>query len=150
MLTEKLEAAEADVRQRLEAALAHARDIMASADQDLTTQAGALRSLVETAQAGISATSQNAVAALSQDAERIEAEFRDRVDAALARAREGMAATDDGLVRQAEAVDALIIRSRASIDSISDETVSGLSDHMGEIEGRLHQIAPVRILVDEP
>ena len=140
LLTEKLETAEADVRQRLETALAHARDVMASADQELTTQAGALRSLVETAQAGISATSQNAVAALAQDAERIEAEYRDRIDAALARAREGMVATDDGLIRQAEAVDALIVRSRSSIDSISDETMSGLSDHMGEIEGRLHQI----------
>ncbi|WP_030538568.1 hypothetical protein [Sphingobium sp. DC-2] len=140
ILTDQLEAAEADVRQRLEASLAHARGIMASADQDLTAQAGALRSLVETAQAGISATSQNATAALARDAEAIEAEFRHRMDAALARAKEGMAATDHGLARQAEAVDALITRSRASIDSISNETVSGLADHMGEIESRLHQI----------
>lgn len=140
ILTDQLEAAEADVRQRLEASLAHARGIMASADQDLTAQAGALRSLVETAQAGISATSQNATAALARDAEAIEAEFRHRMDAALARAKEGMAATDDGLARQAEAVDALVTRSRASIDSISNETVSGLADHMGEIENRLHQI----------
>ncbi|EQA99278.1 hypothetical protein L288_19810 [Sphingobium quisquiliarum P25] len=140
ILTDQLEAAEAHVRQRLEASLAHARGIMASADQDLTAQAGALRSLVETAQAGISATSQNATAALARDAEAIEAEFRHRMDAALARAKEGMAATDDSLARQAEAVDALVTRSRASIDSISNETVSGLADHMGEIENRLHQI----------
>ena len=140
MLTERLEAAEVDVRQRLEASLDHARGIMASADQDLTAQAGALRSLVETAQAGISATSQGAVAALARDAETIEAEFRERIDAALGRARDGMAATDDALARQAEAVEALIGRSRASIDSIGDETVAGLSDHMGEIENRLHQI----------
>lgn len=140
ILTDQLEAAEADVRQRLEASLAHARGILASADQDLTAQAGALRSLVETAQAGISATSQNATAALARDAEAIEAEFRHRMDAALARAKEGMAATDDGLARQAEAVDALITRSRASIVSISNETVSGLADHIGEIESRLHQI----------
>ncbi|EZP70796.1 hypothetical protein BV96_03094 [Sphingomonas paucimobilis] len=140
ILTDQLEAAEADVRQRLEASLAHARGILASADQDLTAQAGALRSLVETAQAGISATSQNAAATLARDAEAIEAEFRHRMDAALARAKEGMAATDDSLARQAEAVDALVTRSRASIDSISNETVSGLADHMGEIESRLHQI----------
>lgn len=140
LLAQDLDRVEADMRQRLEAAVARAQDGMAAADRDLTAQAESLHALVETAQAGIAATSQSAIAALSRDAEEIDAQLRDRTEAAFARAREGIAFTEDGLARQAQALEELVARSRNSIESIGDDTVSVISGHMGEVESRLHQI----------
>ena len=140
LLAQNMAEAEADVRQRLESVLARAQDIMTEADHDLAARAESLRSLVETAQSGIAATSDSALTALSRDSEAISAELRERMDAALASARDGMALTDEGLTRQAEALDALVARSRDNIERIGDETVSAISDHMGEVESRLHQI----------
>lgn len=140
LLTQNLDRVESDVRQRLETTVAHAQQSMAAADRDLTAQAEALRALVETAQAGIATTSQNALAALSHDSEQIEAQLRERTEAAFARAKEGVTFTEEGLARQAEALDALVTRSRGDIQSIGDETVSAISDHMSEVESRLHQI----------
>lgn len=140
LLTQDMDRIDGDVRQRLDAAVARAQESIGTVDQDLTAQAASLRSLVETAQAGIAATSQNALAILSRDAETIDADLRARLDDALARARDGMALTDEGLARQSQALDALLARSRSNIESIGDETVSAISDHMGEVESRLHQI----------
>jgi len=140
LLTQDLNRVEGDVRQRLEATVAHAQQSMAAADRDLTAQAESLRALVETAQAGIAATSQSALAALSRDADEIDAQLRERTESAFARARDGVALTEEGLARQAEALDALVARSRGNIESIGDETVTAISDHMGEVESRLHQI----------
>ena len=140
LLTQDLNRVEADMRQRLEAAVAHAQDGMAAADRDLTAQAESLHALVETAQAGIAATSQSALAALSRDAEEIDAQLRERTEAAFARARDGMAVTENGLARQAEALEALLVRSRGQIESIGDDTVAAITDHMSEVESRLHQI----------
>ena len=140
LLTQNLDRVEGDVRQRLEDAVAQAQHSMLATDRDLTAQAESLRALVETAQAGITATSQNAISALSRDAEEIEAQLRERAEAAFARAHEGVTITEEGLARQAEALDALVARSRGNIESIGDETVSAMSDHMTEVESRLHQI----------
>ncbi|WP_340264404.1 coiled-coil domain-containing protein [Sphingobium mellinum] len=140
LLTQDLNRVETDMRQRLEAAVERAQDGMAAADRGLTAQAESLHALIETAQAGITTTSQGALAALSRDAEEIDAQLRERTEAALAHAREGMAFTEDGLSRQAEALEALVARSRAHIESIGDESVSAIADHMNEVESRLHQI----------
>ena len=140
VMAEDLDRVEIDLRRRLEAAAARAQETMAAADRDLTQQAASLHSLVETAQVGIAATSQNALTTLARDAETIDADLRNRLDAALTRARDGIALTDEGLARQSEALDALLSRSRLSLESISGDTVSGLADHMTEVESRLHQI----------
>ena len=140
VMAEDLDRVEIDLRRRLEAAAARAQETMAAADRDLTQQAASLHSLVETAQIGIAATSQNALTTLARDAETIDADLRNRLDAALTRARDGIALTDEGLARQSEALDALLSRSRLSLESISGDTVSGLADHMAEVESRLHQI----------
>jgi predicted transcriptional regulator len=140
VLTQDMGRIEADLRQRLEAAVAYARENLATADRDLTTQAASLHSLVEAAQAGIAATSHSALTTLARDAEKIDADLRDRLDTVIARARDAMAITDEGLARQSEALDTLIARSRDNIESIGDESVSAISDHMSEVEGRLHQI----------
>lgn len=140
VMAEDLDRVEIDLRRRLEAAAARAQETMAAADRDLTQQAASLHSLVETAQVGIAATSQNALTTLARDAETIDADLRNRLDAALTRARDGIALTDEGLARQSEALDALLSRSRLSLESISGDTVSGLADHMAEVESRLHQI----------
>ena len=140
VMAEDLDRVEIDLRRRLEAAAARAQETMAAADRDLTQQAASLHSLVETAQVGIAATSQNALTTLARDAETIDADLRNRLDAALTRVRDGIALTDEGLARQSEALDALLSRSRLSLEAISGDTVSGLADHMTEVESRLHQI----------
>lgn len=140
LLTKDLSRVEVDVRQRLEATMAQAQDVMAAVDADLTGQAQSLKLLIEGAQAGLAATSQSALSILSRDADTVDAELRGRVEAAVAQARESIALTDEGIARQTEALDALVARSRGSIDAIGHETVAGLADHIGEIESRLHQI----------
>ncbi|WP_375197218.1 hypothetical protein [Sphingobium sp.] len=140
LLTQELNRVEIDVLHRLETTHGRAQETMASVDANLTAQAQSLKSLIEGAQAGIAATSQSALGILSRDAQTIEAELRQRVEAAVAQAREGMAITDQGIARQTEALDALIARSRGDIAAIGDETVTHIADHVGEIESRLHQI----------
>lgn len=139
-LSRELDGAEADVRQRLEASLAYAREGVAATDADLTTQALSLKSLVEEARAGISGTSQTALAALSRDAETVEAQLHERIARTVEQARESLAVTEAGITRQAEALGALIARSRGNVEAIGTETVAHLADHVGEVETRLHQI----------
>lgn len=140
LLTQDMGRAEADVRQRLEAVLARVQESMAATDADLTAQAHSLKALVEGAQAGIAATSQSALAILSRDAETVEVELHQRIEAAVSHARQGIALTDEGIARQTEALEALVTRSRGSIEAIGSETVANLADHIGEVESRLHQI----------
>ncbi|AEG48976.1 hypothetical protein Sphch_1287 [Sphingobium chlorophenolicum L-1] len=140
LLTQELNRVEIDVLHRLETTHGRAQETMAAVDANLTAQALSLKSLIEGAQAGIAATSQSALSTLSRDAEAIDAELHDRVEAAIAQMREGIRLTDEGVARQTEALEALIARSRGSIDAIGDETVTNLADHVGEIESRLHQI----------
>ncbi|WP_028055857.1 hypothetical protein [Sphingobium bisphenolivorans] len=139
-LTRELDNAEADVRQRLEASLASARESMAATDADLSAQAVSLRTLIEEARSGIVGTSQTALATLSRDAQAIEAELHDRIAAAVAQARESLSFTEAGITRQTEALDALIARSRTSIEAIGNDSVAHLADHVAEVESRLHQI----------
>lgn len=140
LLSQDLNRVEGDIRERLEAAAAQARESMAAADRDLTAQAASLRSLVETAQAGIAATSQTALATMARDGEEIGAQLRERTEVALERARNGIAHVEEGLALQSQALEALVDRSRANIQNIGDETVTSMADHMNEVEGRLHQI----------
>jgi hypothetical protein len=140
LLTQELNRVEIDVLHRLETTHGRAQETMADVDANLTAQAKSLKALIEGAQAGIAATSQSALGILSRDAEAIEAELRQRVEAAIGQTREGIAMTDDAIARQTEALEALIARSRDSIGAIGDETVTSLGDHVGEIESRLHQI----------
>ncbi|WP_176595206.1 MULTISPECIES: hypothetical protein [Sphingobium] len=140
LLTQELNRVEIDVLHRLETTHGRAQETMAAVDANLTAQALSLKSLIESAQAGIAATSQSALSTLSRDGEAVEAELRQRVEAAIVQMREGIRLTDDGVARQTEALEALIARSRNSIAAIGDETVTNLADHVGEIESRLHQI----------
>ncbi|WP_242123130.1 hypothetical protein [Sphingobium sp. Sx8-8] len=140
LLTQELNRVEIDVLHRLETTHGRAQETMASVDANLTAQAQSLKALIEGAQAGIAATSQSALGILSRDAQTVEAELRQRVEAAVTQAREGMAITDEGIARQTQALEALIGRSRDHIAAIGDETVTHIADHVGEIENRLHQI----------
>ena len=72
--------------------------------------------------------------------EAMETDLRRRLDAALQRAKETLAVTDGGLSSQAASLDALVNRSRESLTAIGDDTVAGLSDTIGDVESRLHQI----------
>ncbi|UZW55492.1 hypothetical protein NUH86_01425 [Sphingobium sp. JS3065] len=140
LLTQELNRVEIDVLHRLETTHGRAQETMAAVDANLTAQALSLKSLIEGAQAGIAATSQSALSILSRDAETVEAELRQRVEAAIAQTQEGIRLTDDSVARHSEALEALIARSRSSIEAIGDETVTNLGDQVGEIESRLHQI----------
>ncbi|WP_313807342.1 hypothetical protein [Sphingobium sp.] len=140
LLTQELNRVEIDVLHRLETTHGRAQETMAAVDANLTDHALSLKSLIEGAQAGIAATSQSALTTLSRDAQTIEAELRQRVEAAIAQTRQGIALSDEGISRQTEALEALIARSRSSIAAIGDETVTSLADHVGEVESRLHQI----------
>lgn len=136
----RIDATTQNARQRLEATLTYAQEGIAAVDAELTEQALSLKSLVEGAQAGITAASHSALSVMSRDAQTIEEELRHRVEAVLSHVRESVALTDEGIARQAEALDVLIARSRGSIDAIGDETVANLADHVSEVESRLHQI----------
>ncbi|WP_176590458.1 hypothetical protein [Sphingobium sp. EM0848] len=140
LLTQELNRVEIDVLHRLETTHGRAQETMAAVDANLTAQALSLKSLIEGAQSGIASTSHSALTALSRDAETVEAELRQRIETAVAQARNGMAITDEGIARQSEALDVLIARSRSGIAAIGEETVANLADHVGEVESRLHQI----------
>ena len=140
LLTQELNRVEIDVLHRLETTHGRAQETMAAVDANLTAQATSLKALIEGAQAGIAATSQSALSTLARDAETVEAELRQRVEAAVAQTHEGIRLTDEGIIHHTEALEALIARSRDSIAAIGDETVANLADHVGEIESRLHQI----------
>ena len=60
--------------------------------------------------------------------------------AALDQAQEALALTDGRLSFQSDALTDLISRSRTHLDMIGNETVVGLTDAIGDVEGRLHQI----------
>ncbi|NWK96586.1 hypothetical protein DM806_13120 [Sphingobium lactosutens] len=139
-LARDLDSAQAEMDGRMERLLATVRETMASTDESLSRRADTLQALVAAAQAGIGRTSDEASARLAQDMDAIETDLRKRLDAALDRAEEALALTDGGLTSQSEALEALIARSRAHLDAIGANTVAGLSDMIGDVEGRLHQI----------
>lgn len=72
--------------------------------------------------------------------DQIENDLRARLGAALDQAQEALALSDGRLSRQSEALTALITRSREHLDAIGSDTVAGLTDAIGDVEGRLHQI----------
>lgn len=139
-LTEDMDAIDRDVARRMEAVLDRVRGMFAATDDGIARRAEALQTLVAGAQSGIGSTSEEALAALGRDMQAIDSDLRQRLDAALERAQDALAATDMGLTGQAAALDDLIARSRASLDSIGRDTVVGLSDAVADVEGRLHQI----------
>ena len=139
-LTQDLNAAEAELRTRLENAQRTIQAAMATTDEALTRRAHALETLVSAAEKGIGQASEDALAVLERDMEAMETDLRRRLDAALQRAKETLAVTDGGLSSQAASLDALVNRSRESLTAIGDDTVAGLSDTIGDVESRLHQI----------
>jgi predicted transcriptional regulator len=139
-LTQDLDAAEAALRTRLDNAQRTIQAGLATTDEALTRRAQALEALVSAAEKGIGQASDDALAVLERDMEAMETDLRRRLDAALQRAQETLAVTDGGLSSQTASLDALINRSRESLTAIGDQTVAGLSDTIGDVESRLHQI----------
>ncbi|WCP15005.1 Chromosome partition protein Smc [Sphingobium sp. AntQ-1] len=139
-LTDDLDSAEHDLRRRMESALVGMKDSMASTDEALSRRAEALETLVAAARNGMSGASEEALALFERDIESMETDLRRRLDDALRQAQETLAITDGGLTSQAATLDALIARSRDSLTAIGDDTVTGLSDSIGDVESRLHQI----------
>ncbi|MEQ6332338.1 hypothetical protein [Sphingobium sp. MK2] len=139
-LVADLDRAQADLRERLDEAMAQVRETMAATDDGLTRRADTLTALVAAAQAGIGSASENVMGALARDLDLIEQEMRQRMGGALDRAEEALTFTDSRLSAQASALDALIARSRESLDAIGNDTVAGLTDSIGDVESRLHQI----------
>ncbi len=135
-----LDSAEADLRTRLEITMAHVRQVMAEVGGNLTSHAASIESLISTARSGIDSSSEKAVATLTRDMAVIEGDLRDRLENALARAQHVMSLTDEGLAGQAAMLDGLIGRSRDNLDAIGRETVTDLSDAIGDVEARLHHI----------
>ncbi|MDR7153939.1 seryl-tRNA synthetase [Sphingobium xenophagum] len=139
-LVTDLDRAQADLRKRLDEAMAQVRETMAATDDGLTRRADTLTALVAAAQAGIGSASENVMGVLARDLDLIEQEMRQRMGGALDRAEEALTFTDSRLSAQASALDALIARSRESLDAIGNDTVAGLTDSIGDVESRLHQI----------
>lgn len=139
-LVRDLDSAQADMDSRLDGLLHKARETVASIDDSLTRRADSLQALVAAAQAGIGSSSEDALATLSRDMDQIENDLRARLGAALDQAQEALALSDGRLSRQSEALTALITRSREHLDAIGSDTVAGLTDAIGDVEGRLHQI----------
>jgi len=139
-LVADLDRAQADLRERRDEAMAQVRETMAATDDGLTRRADTLTALVAAAQAGIGSASENVMGVLARDLDLIEQEMRQRMGGALDRAEEALTFTDSRLSAQASALDALIARSRESLDAIGNDTVAGLTDSIGDVESRLHQI----------
>ncbi len=127
-LVRDLDSAQADMDSRLDGLLHKARETVASIDDSLTRRADSLQALVAAAQAGIGSSSGDALATLSRDMDQIENDLRARLGAALDQAQEALALSDGRLSRQAEALTALITRSREHLDAIGSDTVAGLTD----------------------
>jgi hypothetical protein len=139
-LTQDLDAAETDLRIRLEKSQHIVRNGLATTDDALSRRAQALEALVAASEKGIGEASENALAVLERDMEAMEIDLHRRLDAALQRAQETLAVTDAGLNSQAVSLDSLIARSRESLTAIGDQTVTGLSDSISDVESRLHQV----------
>ncbi|WP_416464235.1 hypothetical protein [Sphingomonas sp. VDB2] len=139
-LTHDLDSAEHDLRARMDSALARMKDAMASTDEALSRRTEALEALVAAARTGTSGASEEALILFERDMESMETDLRRRLDIALQQAQETLAVTDGGLTSQAATLDALIARSRDSLTAIGDDTVAGLSDSIGDVESRLHQV----------
>ncbi|WP_088184033.1 hypothetical protein [Sphingobium sp. Z007] len=139
-LTHDLDRAEQDLHERMDSALHRLTDSMASTDAALSRRAEALETLVTAARTGINDVSEESLAIFERDIESMETDLRRRLDAALQRAQETLAITDGGLTTQTATLDALIARSRESLIAIGDDTVTVLSDSIGDVESRLHQV----------
>ena len=139
-LVADLDRAQADLRERLDQAMAQVRETMAASDDGLSRRAETLTALVAAAQAGIGSASEHVMGVLGRDMDVIEQELRQRMGGALDRAEEALTFTDSRLSAQTAALDALIARSRESLDAIGSDTVVGLTDTVGDVESRLHQI----------
>lgn len=139
-LVADLDRAQADLRERLDQAMAQVRETMAASDDGLSRRAETLTALVAAAQAGIGSASEHVMGVLVRDMDVIEQELRQRMGGALDRAEEALTFTDSRLSAQTAALDALIARSRESLDAIGSDTVVGLTDSVGDVESRLHQI----------
>ena len=135
-----LDHAQANLQERLDGLLAQVETAMATADEGLSRRADTLSALVTAAEAGIGSASEGVIAVLTRDMDKIEQDLRGRMGDALDRAQAALSQTDASLSNQAAALDALIARSRESLDAIGSDTIIGLSDSIGEVEGRLHQI----------
>jgi hypothetical protein len=139
-LMDDLETTQAVIDERLNAVAQRTRQTLSTIDESLTRRADSLTALVAAAQTGIDASSEQALAALARDMDHIEQDLRGRLGAALDQAQEALALTDGRLSFQSDALTDLISRSRTHLDMIGNETVVGLTDASGDVEGRLHQI----------
>ena len=139
-LVQDLNAVEADLRTRLENLQNKVQNGLATTDEALSRRAQALEILVAAAEKGIGKASEDALSILERDMESMETDLHRRLDAALQRAQETLAITDGGLNNQTAMLDALIARSRDSLNAIGNETVNGLSDTISDVESRLHEI----------
>ena len=139
-LVHDLETTQTAIDERLDAVAQKARQTLSTIDESLTRRADSLTALVAAAQTGIDASSEQALATLARDMDQIEQDLRGRLGAALDQAQEALALTDGRLSFQSDALTDLISRSRAHLDMIGDRTVGGLTEAIGDVEGRLHQI----------
>jgi hypothetical protein len=139
-LAADLDMIEDNLNRRVDAALQSVRAAFATTDEGIARRADALETLAAATRQGIAAAGEDALETLARDMEAIDSDLRQRLDAALVRAREGLAVTDAGLTGQAAALDHLLARSRTSLEAIGDGTVATLSEAVGDVEGRLHQL----------
>ncbi|MET0371983.1 MAG: hypothetical protein ABW039_11480 [Sphingobium sp.] len=138
---------------RIGSTLNETRGEMEKGWQHLQARADALRALIDAAQTGIAGTSEATLATAAAAMESIEGSLRLRLERTAADAQEALAITDIELTRQAQELDALIGRSRDSLDAVGTETIANLAGDMNDVEGRLHQIGQMiegqRTLVSE-
>ena len=139
-LMDDLETTQAVIDERLNAVAQRTRQTLSTIDESLTRRADSLTALVAAVQTGIDASSEQALTALARNMDHIEQDLRGRLGAALDQAQEALALTDGRLSFQSDALTDLIFRSRTHLDMIGNETVAGLTDAIGDVEGRLHQI----------
>ena len=139
-LVAELEAAEDGLNARIGKVMETMRDAFMFTDEGVARRAEALDALVAAAREGIETASQDGLATLTHNMDSIERDLRRRLADALERAQQSLALTDTGLAAQADAMDALLKRSREGLEAIGDRTVTGLGDTIADVETRLHQI----------
>ncbi len=123
---------------RIGVALTGAKSALATTGQGLDDHAAALEALVERSQANIHAIGQAAIGGFTDNMTAVETRLQQRMDVLLNSTQATLGETGRTLEEQADALDALVARSQASMEATGDATVSTFADTMTAVETRLH------------
>ncbi|MEC3949530.1 hypothetical protein [Sphingobium sp. HWE2-09] len=124
---------------RIDATAQGARQAMDRSRQEIEAHAAALTTLVDAAQAGVAETSMQVRETLTGDLDGMESDLRSRLEATLQIVRNGLATTDEGLSRRADALQALVTAAQSGIGNASEEALATLERDMEAMETDLRR-----------